>query len=92
MFRESIVQALLWLAVLAPLVIMAWYVERKLRPGKAQQDPTGPSQQEQLANELLAKSRELHAQGGLSDEEFRTIKTKLAAQFQGELKENGETG
>jgi hypothetical protein len=32
----------------------------------------------------------LHSRGGLSDEEYRTIKAKLAEQLQDELKDNGE--
>ncbi len=42
-------------------------------------------------SELLTKFRDLHARGGLSDEEYRTIKTKLAAQLQIELSDNNRT-
>ncbi|TWT41541.1 hypothetical protein Pla111_29180 [Botrimarina hoheduenensis] len=34
------------------------------------------------ASELLAKFRDLYARGGLSDAEYRTIKTKLAPDLQ----------
>jgi uncharacterized membrane protein len=51
-----------------------------------------PAQEELSAAELLAKFRELHSKGGLSDAEFRTIKTKLAARLQDELNGNGQTG
>lgn len=34
------------------------------------------------ANELLSNFREVHARGGLSDGEYRTIKTKLAPELQ----------
>ncbi|MEM6798437.1 MAG: SHOCT domain-containing protein [Planctomycetota bacterium] len=37
------------------------------------------------AHDSLAKFRELHARGGLSDDEYRTIKTKLAAELEAEL-------
>ncbi len=37
---------------------------------------TGDSREE--ASEMLTKFRELHTRGGLSDAEYRTIKTKLA--------------
>lgn len=33
----------------------------------------------QATHDSLTKFRELHARGGLSDDEYRTIKTKLAA-------------
>lgn len=36
-------------------------------------------------DELLTKFRELHLQGGLSDDEYRTIKTKLARRLDAEL-------
>ena len=41
---------------------------------------------------MMSKFRELHAQGGLSDEEFRTIKTKLANGLKAELNDNGSNG
>ena len=36
-------------------------------------------------SDLISKFRDLHAEGGLSDEEFRTIKTKLADELRTEL-------
>ena len=74
----------LWAAILASLVAVAIYVIKKVRDKAVQKEPT--------ASELLSKFRELHSRGGLSDAEFRTIKTTLAAQLQEELKDNGETG
>ena len=50
------------------------------------------AQEELSAKQLLAKFSELHSKGGLSDAEFRTIKTKLAARLHDELKDNGQTG
>jgi uncharacterized membrane protein len=66
------------------LVTVAYYVIGKIRPK--------PAQKERKASQWLSKFRELHSQGELSDEEFRTIKTTLAAQLQDELKDNGEKG
>jgi len=43
-------------------------------------------------SEMMSKFRELHAEGGLSDEEFRTIKTKLASELKTELSDNSSTG
>lgn len=74
----------LWLTVLAILVAIAWYVIGKIRPK--------PVQKEHTASEWLSKYREMHSQGKLTDEEFRTIKTKLAAQLQDELNSNDEKG
>ncbi len=39
-------------------------------------------------SEMMTNFRELHAEGGLSDEEFRTIKTKLADELRTELTTN----
>ncbi len=72
----------LWIALLAVMVTIAYYVIEKIRPK--------PVQKEHRASQWLSKFRELHSQGGLSDEEFRTIKTTLAAQLQDELNDNGD--
>jgi hypothetical protein len=74
----------LWIGLLAVLVTVACYVIGKIRPK--------PVQKERQASQWLSKFRELHSQGGLSDEEFRTIKTTLVTQLQDELNDNGEKG
>jgi uncharacterized membrane protein len=74
----------LWAAILAVLVTVAVYVIGKIRPKSAQK--------ELPANEWLAKCRDLHSKGVLSDEEFRTIKTQLVQQLQDELNHNGKEG
>ncbi len=84
LWSDPIAQLVIWAAIFAMLVVVAVYVLGKIRGESAQQEPT--------ASELLSKFRELHARGGLSDAEFRTIKTNLAARLQEELKDNGETG
>jgi len=56
---------------------------RRWRGGSYDAQPT-PS-------ELLTKFRELHDRGGLSDGEYRTIKTKLAGRLDNRLKDNNET-
>ncbi len=77
-------QLVIWVAALAIGLAVVSYVIDKVRTPPAQQEPT--------ASELMSKFRDLHSRGELSDEEFRTIKTTLAAQLQDELKGNGETG
>ncbi len=74
----------LWLAALAILVTVAWYVIGNIHPKSIQK--------ERKTNECLSKFRESHSKGELTDEEFRTIKTTLAAQLQDELSDNDETG
>ena len=80
----SFAQALLLAAAFAALVLVVLKLARRLR-GDADDDRLE-------AGRMLTKFRELHARGGLSDEEFRTIKTKLVRQFQNELRDDEETG
>ncbi len=68
----------LLLAVLSVLVVVGVYVI-----GKVREDLTGGTPG---ASELMSKFRELHSQGGLSDEEYRTIKAMLAERLENELK------
>ncbi len=73
-----------WTAALAILTAIAYYVIGKIRAESVQQEPE--------ASKLLSKFRDLHSRGDLSETEFRTIKTKLAARLQDELKDDEETG
>jgi len=73
---------ILWLAVGAALAAVALYVIGKIRPK--------PAQKERFASQWLSKCRESHTQGVLSDEEYRTIKTKLNRELQDELSDSGE--
>ncbi len=66
------------LAVLAVLVAAGVYAI-----GKVREDMTGNSPG---ASDLISKFRDLHSQGGLSDEEYRTIKAMLAERMEKELK------
>ncbi len=75
--------AALWFAVILALLALAIVGLRRWR-GDAAEDQPG-------ASELLTKFRELHARGGLSDDEYRTIKTKLATQIDTELNVNDKT-
>jgi len=75
-------QLVFWLAMGAILAAVAIYVLGKIRGQSAQQEPP--------ASELMSKFRELRSQGVLSDAEFRTIKSRLAARLGDEVKDNGE--
>jgi uncharacterized membrane protein len=77
--RSALLMAAIFLVTALGLAVV-----RKLR-GHAEHDHHQNS-------ELMTKFRDLHAQGGLSDEEYRTIKTKLAVQLQVELSDNNSTG
>jgi uncharacterized membrane protein len=82
--NNPVLAAMFWCAVLAALVSLAVYLLGRFR-GSAEEDQPPTSQ-------LLTKFREVHEWGGLTDEEFRTIKTLLAARLRDELKDNGQQG
>jgi uncharacterized membrane protein len=79
-FRHPLSQAALWFAAIFVLLALAISVVRRWRGGSADD--------RESASELLTKFRELHSRGGLSDGEYRTIKTKLAAQLETELNDD----
>jgi uncharacterized membrane protein len=70
-------------AITATLVACGVYVIGKVRAGMKGTEPK--------ASEYLTNFEELHAQGELSDEEYRTIKAVLAERLQQELKVTDET-
>lgn len=83
-FTNPFVEVLVSCTILAAMIAAAVYALGKFRGG---------AEEEQLgASELLSKFREVHSEGGLSDEEFRTIKTLLADRLQRELKNSGQKG
>ena len=79
LFSHPLSQAALWFAVIFALSALAVIALRRWR-GSASEAQLKPS-------ELLTKFRELHGRGTLSDDEYRTIKTKLATQVDRELKD-----
>jgi uncharacterized membrane protein len=81
---ESLSEAALLFAVIIVMTAIGIAVARKYRD-RAAKDIAESSA-------MMSNFRELHAQGGLSDEEFRTIKTKLAAELKTELKDTRNTG
>ena len=70
------------LALLAVVIAVAAYVVSTIRAKTLQREPP--------ASELLSKFRELHSQGGLTDAEYRTIKTTLAAQLQKQVNDTSK--
>jgi hypothetical protein len=74
---QSLLQVVLWSAVALAVSALAIAAVRRWRGDANDGQPQ--------ANELLTKFRDVHLQGGLSDDEYRTIKTKLATQLDAEL-------
>jgi uncharacterized membrane protein len=75
--------ALLFASILA-LTAVVLAVARRYR-GRAAEDKLD-------RHEMMSNFRELYDRGGLSDEEFRTIKSKLATELKAELKDNSGAG
>ena len=76
-------QAALWLASIFALFALAIVFLRRWRGDAANDQPD--------ASELLIKFRQLHVQGSLSDEEYRTIKTKLATNDEPKLNDTEDS-
>lgn len=80
---QSLTEAALLLAAIFAVVAIGIAIVRKFRGGKADDV--------QESSEMMSKFRDLHDQGGLSDEEFRHIKTKLATKLKAELSETSRS-
>jgi uncharacterized membrane protein len=77
LFENPIAQLILWIAVGAVLVAIGIYVLSKIRDDSIQSELS--------ANEMLSFLRESHAEGKLSDQEFRTLKTQLSDRMRSEM-------
>lgn len=74
------VQIIVNVTMLAIFVAVGFYLINRIR-GRFRQSDEGSSF-------LLDNFRDLHSGGQLSDEEYRNIKSKLAAQLRDELKQS----
>ena len=66
------------------LCLVAAFIVGKLRSKYRESDPG--------VSDLMTNFRDLHLQGGLSDEEYRNIKSKLASRMQQQLKDTEKKG
>ena len=82
-FSEPLLRAALWFAAIFVLLALAAAIVRRWRGGSADDQPS--------SSELLTKFRELHVRGTLSEDEYRTIKTKLATQLEAKLSDSEKT-
>lgn len=81
--QTSVAQLVLMVTILLIMIAAAVYVLGRYR------DRAGEDQLS--AHDALTNFRELHSQGDLSEAEFRTIRTVLAAKLQDEIKDTGES-
>jgi uncharacterized membrane protein len=82
--HESLVEAALLLAAIFSLTAIVLAVARRFR-GRAAEDKLDRHQ-------MMSNFRDLYDRGGLSDEEFRTIKAKLASDLKAKLNDNSGAG
>ena len=82
--QQPVPRAIVWTAMAIMLGLVGYYVVHVVR--------NGMRHRAEGAVELLTNFRELHSQGELSDDEFRTIKTKLALRAKGEIKNSQKEG
>ena len=84
-FLTSDIAVLVYLiAIGLTLAAVGWYLVSKFRDFSDDDAPT--------TSELMTTFRDLHGEGGLTDAEYRTIKSRLAERMQAELRDNDETG
>ncbi len=71
-------------AISAILILVGYYVIIRFRPGRDDGEPG--------SSDLMTNFRELYDRGEISEEEYRTIKTKLATRLHKDLKANKKEG
>ena len=81
---EGLIQSALLFAAIFALTAIGIAVARKWR-GRAGGDTRD-------AHEIMSNFRRVYERGGLSDEEFRSIKAKLASDLKGEASDNANAG
>ncbi len=80
---QSLTKAALLLAAIFALTAIVIAVARRYR-GRAAEDKLDRHQ-------MMSNFRDLYDRGGLSDEEFRTIKAKLASELKAESRDRPES-
>ena len=77
---ETLVQLVIWSAVLSGLVAIAVVLLGKLRGNSRQSEDS--------AGQMLSNLQDLRQEGDISDAEYRTIKAVLGAQLQQRVKDD----
>jgi hypothetical protein len=75
--RDNLPQVMLWVAVGVVLLALGVFIIRRF-PKSGEHDKLATS-------DMMDAFRDLHARGQLSDDEYRSIKTKLASRLKDEL-------
>ena len=75
--RVHLPEIMLWVAVGVVLVAVGVFIIRRF--------PKGDDDDKLATSDMMDSFRDLHARGQLSDDEYRSIKTKLATRLKEEL-------
>ena len=70
-------KAVIWVTVFLIISVIGWFVVLRFRDISGDDNTT--------ASELLTNFRELHQEGDISEQEYRTIKTALRPDIEREL-------
>src|SRR5687768_12035876 len=81
---EGLVRAALLFAAIFALTAIGLAIARRFRDRSAKDKLD--------RHKMMSNFRELYDRGGLSDQEFRTIKAKLASELKAELNDNSGAG
>jgi uncharacterized membrane protein len=81
---RGLMEATIWFALIFLLTALGLALVRRFR---GRNDNARPD-----SHAMMTNFRDLYERGGLSDSEFRTIKSKLADEVKAELNDNGNRG
>src|SRR5262245_43734358 len=80
--QDNLPQIMLWVGVGVVLLAVGVFIIRRFPKSAANDKPP--------TSDMLDAMRDLHARGQLSDDEYRSIKTKLATRLKRELADPDE--
>jgi uncharacterized membrane protein len=83
LFSSAGARVVILLAILLIISAVAWYVVGRFRDR---------DKEDETANDMMTKFREMHQRGDLTEAEYRTIKGVLAYRLQDELNHTDREG
>ena len=82
LLQDHLPEIMLWVAVGVVLLAVGVFIIRRF--------PKGEEGDKLVTSDMMDAFRDLHARGQLSDDEYRSIKTKLATRLKEELADPDE--
>jgi uncharacterized membrane protein len=81
---SNVARLVILITIVAMLLAVGWYIVSKFRGNSDKGQPT--------SSEMLTNLQEMRQRGDVTEEEFRTIKSQLAARLKEELNSNKQQG